>query len=100
MNRLAGKVCVITGAAGGMGRVATELFCREGARVIAADLSEEGGKEAVEFANAAGPGAAIFVRADSLTSGPRSVSSCRPGPTLSAASRRPNAAVNSSATDS
>ena len=30
-KRLDGKVCVITGAAGGMGREAVLLFCSEGA---------------------------------------------------------------------
>ncbi len=38
MARLEGKVCVITGAGGGMGREAALLFCDEGARVCAADI--------------------------------------------------------------
>ena len=38
MGRLDGKVCVITGAGGGMGRDATLLFSEEGARVCAADV--------------------------------------------------------------
>ena len=37
-GRLEGKVCVITGAGGGMGREAALLFTREGARVCAADV--------------------------------------------------------------
>jgi NAD(P)-dependent dehydrogenase (short-subunit alcohol dehydrogenase family) len=36
--RLTGKICVITGAASGIGRVTAELFEREGATVVAADL--------------------------------------------------------------
>jgi NAD(P)-dependent dehydrogenase (short-subunit alcohol dehydrogenase family) len=40
MTRLAGKVCVITGAAGGIGAAACEIFGREGAIVAGADLSE------------------------------------------------------------
>ena len=41
MGRLDGKVCVITGAAGGMGREAAMLFTDEGARVCVADVSAE-----------------------------------------------------------
>ena len=39
--RLADKVCVITGAGSGMGRVAAELFAREGAKVVVADFDEQ-----------------------------------------------------------
>jgi NAD(P)-dependent dehydrogenase (short-subunit alcohol dehydrogenase family) len=38
--RLAGKVCVITGAAGGIGSATAEVFEREGARVVGVDLAE------------------------------------------------------------
>jgi NAD(P)-dependent dehydrogenase (short-subunit alcohol dehydrogenase family) len=38
MGRLDGKVCVITGAGGGMGREAALLFSEEGARVCVADV--------------------------------------------------------------
>ena len=38
MGRLEGKVCVITGAGGGMGREAAILFTAEGASVCAADV--------------------------------------------------------------
>ena len=38
MGRLDGKVCVITGAGGGMGRDAAILFTQEGAKVCAADF--------------------------------------------------------------
>jgi NAD(P)-dependent dehydrogenase (short-subunit alcohol dehydrogenase family) len=39
-GRLAGKVCVITGAAGGIGAAAAETFAREGAHVVGVDLLE------------------------------------------------------------
>ena len=39
-GRLEGKVCVITGAGGGMGREAAIVFTDEGAKVCAADVDE------------------------------------------------------------
>ena len=39
MGELDGKVAVITGAGSGMAKVATKVFVREGARVLAADIS-------------------------------------------------------------
>ncbi len=40
MRRLADKVCVITGAAGGIGSATAAVFEREGARVVGVDLLE------------------------------------------------------------
>jgi NAD(P)-dependent dehydrogenase (short-subunit alcohol dehydrogenase family) len=39
-GRLDGKVCVITGASGGIGSASAEAFAREGARVVGVDLAE------------------------------------------------------------
>jgi len=47
MGRLDGKVALITGAGGGMGRVATQVFVREGARVVAVDVKAEAVQETV-----------------------------------------------------
>jgi NAD(P)-dependent dehydrogenase (short-subunit alcohol dehydrogenase family) len=40
--RLAGKVCIVTGAASGIGRASARLFAAEGAIVAAADLDGDG----------------------------------------------------------
>jgi NAD(P)-dependent dehydrogenase (short-subunit alcohol dehydrogenase family) len=45
MGRLDGKVAVITGAAGGIGREAAMLFSSEGARVCVADVGKEAGEK-------------------------------------------------------
>jgi NAD(P)-dependent dehydrogenase (short-subunit alcohol dehydrogenase family) len=47
MGRLDGKVCVITGAGGGMGREAAVLFTHEGARVCVADVNADAAEETV-----------------------------------------------------
>ncbi len=47
MGRLDGKVCVITGAGGGMGREAAIVFTGEGAKVCAADLDSGLAEETV-----------------------------------------------------
>jgi NAD(P)-dependent dehydrogenase (short-subunit alcohol dehydrogenase family) len=41
MGRLDGKVCVITGAKGGIGAATVELFGREGATVVGVDLADD-----------------------------------------------------------
>jgi NAD(P)-dependent dehydrogenase (short-subunit alcohol dehydrogenase family) len=47
MGRLDGKVCVITGAGGGMGREAAIVFTAEGAKVCVADVNEAAADETV-----------------------------------------------------
>ena len=45
MGRLQGKVAIITGALGGIGRADAVLFAREGARLVLTDVSDRGGQE-------------------------------------------------------
>jgi NAD(P)-dependent dehydrogenase (short-subunit alcohol dehydrogenase family) len=49
MGRLDGKLCVITGAGGGMGREAAIVFTQEGAKVCVADVDEQAAKETVSL---------------------------------------------------
>jgi NAD(P)-dependent dehydrogenase (short-subunit alcohol dehydrogenase family) len=55
-GRLEGKVAVVTGAGAGMGKAIVERFVREGAKVVAADIS---GLQN-EVAEAAGPNCVAF----------------------------------------
>lgn len=63
MGKLDGKVALITGAAGGIGRVAAGLFAAEGAKVVVADVTDGAGADVVEEIRRAG-GEAAFVRSD------------------------------------
>lgn len=53
-GRLEGKVALITGIGGGMGREAARRFAAEGARVIGCDLNVEGLEETVALVKAEG----------------------------------------------
>jgi len=61
--RLADKVTIITGAGGGMGRVAARMFAKEGARVVVAEFGEAAGRETVDLVKGDG-GEATFVKVD------------------------------------
>jgi NAD(P)-dependent dehydrogenase (short-subunit alcohol dehydrogenase family) len=58
-----GKVAFVTGAASGIGREAALAFAREGAKVVAADISEQGNQETVHLIEELG-GRAIAIRCD------------------------------------
>jgi NAD(P)-dependent dehydrogenase (short-subunit alcohol dehydrogenase family) len=60
---LTGKVTLVTGAASGIGRAAAIAFAREGAKVLVADMTEDGGRETVKLVRDAG-GEAEFFKCD------------------------------------
>lgn len=63
MNRLEGKVAVITGGASGMGRDTAFRFMDEGAKVVIADLNENSGEETLGLAGQNGQSDSIrFIR--------------------------------------
>ena len=55
MAELEGKIAVITGAGSGMGRAAAEVFVREGAKVLAADISGQQDETAAALGEAVVP---------------------------------------------
>jgi NAD(P)-dependent dehydrogenase (short-subunit alcohol dehydrogenase family) len=61
--RLAGKVAIVTGGAGGMGRATAMLFAREGASVVVGDVDTDAGRRLEAEATAAG-GTLRFRRCD------------------------------------
>jgi len=60
---LEGKVCLITGSGGGLGRAAALLFAREGAKLVVNDVDESAGAETVSLIEADG-GEAAFIAGD------------------------------------
>jgi NAD(P)-dependent dehydrogenase (short-subunit alcohol dehydrogenase family) len=63
VDRLAGKVAVVTGGATGLGRAIAVLYAEEGAKVVVGDRRAEEGQETVDRVRGSG-GEAIFVRTD------------------------------------
>lgn len=61
--KLENQIAFITGAASGIGRATAILFASEGARVIAADVDSELGRETVRIIKKSG-GKAEFIKAD------------------------------------
>ena len=63
MDRVAGKIALITGAASGLGAASARLLAREGASVVLTDLNEVAGHAVVRDIEAEG-GSAIYVDLD------------------------------------
>ena len=62
-GQLNGKVALITGGALGIGRATALTFAREGAKLIIADMNEDGGQQTVHMITEHG-GEATFVQVD------------------------------------
>jgi len=62
-GQLNGKVALITGGASGIGRATALTFAREGAKLIIADMNEDGGQQTVHMIAEHG-GEATFVQVD------------------------------------
>ncbi|HJY82680.1 MAG TPA: SDR family oxidoreductase [Candidatus Binatia bacterium] len=62
-GRVAGKVALVTGGSSGIGRATAQIFAREGAKVVIADVNVEGSEETVGLIRAAG-GEAVFLKTD------------------------------------
>ncbi len=62
-GQLEGKIALVTGAGSGIGRATSLEMARGGARIVVADVNEEGGRQTVDAIESDG-GEAIFARAD------------------------------------
>jgi NAD(P)-dependent dehydrogenase (short-subunit alcohol dehydrogenase family) len=60
---LEGKVALITGAGSGIGQATSRVFAREGAKIVLADVIEEGGQRTLKMVQDLGAEAA-FIRCD------------------------------------
>ncbi len=63
MSEWTGKVALVTGGTSGIGREASLLFAKQGARVVVAGRREEEGKVTVDLIRSAG-GEGLFVKTD------------------------------------
>jgi NAD(P)-dependent dehydrogenase (short-subunit alcohol dehydrogenase family) len=69
--KLEKKIAIVTGGSSGFGRATAERFAHEGARVVIADLDEQGGNETCRRVAAAGADAELVVGDISALDGAR-----------------------------
>ncbi len=63
MDRVKGKVAMITGGAGGLGSATASLLSQEGARIVIGDINVPGGEKVAGEINSRG-GEALFIKHD------------------------------------
>ncbi|HET7654347.1 MAG TPA: SDR family oxidoreductase [Acidimicrobiales bacterium] len=63
-QELAGKVAIVTGGAGGIGRATARMLVDEGAKVVIGDVDADAGNELVAELNGAGDEHATFTQTD------------------------------------
>lgn len=64
LQRLAGKISLITGSAGGIGKAIAAAFLREGASVLITDIDEAAGEQVRSALDQEAPGRVQFMRHD------------------------------------
>lgn len=63
MKGMKGKVAIVTGGGSGFGRSMSEMYAKEGAKVVVSDIAEDKGAETVDAIKKAG-GEAVFLKSD------------------------------------
>ena len=63
MDRVKGKIALVTGAASGIGRGCAQLLAREGAAIVATDVQDDAGRDCVAQIKKAG-GDAVYLHHD------------------------------------
>src|SRR5215510_9727066 len=62
-GRVEGKVALVTGGASGIGQATALTFAREGAKLVIADMNEDGGHQTVHMITEKG-GEATYIQVD------------------------------------